>query len=240
MAELNVYSTTAEVDEDFMNVKTLRQADRSARHDYVHKTSRVFAAQLLGFSVFLLAIRWFEFTIHDYANSWLLIFSLITNSIFSMMGLWKKRNSQVCSIAFTVLFTCIWAYLVNLSVFSFYSYSPANGCFIATGVFCAIAMFTMQTNHDIISPIAGYFLAGSFLVISIAAHFIFSYQYIGEYLGALAIAFIIAGYIMVGIFRSTEYFTANVKPTVSLAITMGMVHPLIPYMTIDDFTFDYN
>ncbi|KAJ2830654.1 hypothetical protein GGI24_001854 [Coemansia furcata] len=238
MAEMTVYTAMDEVDDDFMNVKTLRYSDRSARHDYVHKLSRVFAAQLLGFSVFLQAIRWFEFTIQDYSNSWLLIFSLIINSIFSMMGLWKKRNSQVYSIAFTVLFTCIWTYLVNLSIFSFYSFSPANGCFIATGVFGAIAVFTMQTNHDIFSPIAAYFLTGSFFIISLAAHFIYSYDNIGEYLGALAIALFITGYIMLGIFRSTDHFTPNVKPTVSLAVTMGLVHPLIPYMVIDDFTFD--
>ncbi|KAJ2445383.1 hypothetical protein GGF42_006019 [Coemansia sp. RSA 2424] len=240
MTELRVFPAHDEVDDDFLNVKTLRYSDRSVRHAYVHKVSRMFAAQLLGFSIFLLAIRWFEFTIHDYSNSWLLIFSLILNSIFSMLGLWKKRNSQVLSTVFTVLFTCIWAYLVNLSIFSFYSYSPANGCFIATGVFGAVAVFTMQTDHDIFSPAAAYFLAGCFFIISIAAHFIFSYDFLAEYLGALAIAFFIAAYIMVGIFRSMEYFTSNVKPTVSLAVTMGLVHPLIPYMSIDDFTFDYN
>ncbi|KAJ1915039.1 hypothetical protein GGI03_003819 [Coemansia sp. RSA 2337] len=239
MAELHEFTTLDGADDDFISVRTLRYSDRSTRHDYIHKVSRVFAAQLLGFSVFLLAIRWFEFTIHDYSNSWLLIFSLIINSIFSLVGLWKKRDSQVYSIAFTVLFTCIWAYLVNLAVFSFYSYSPANGCFIATGVFGAIAVFTMQTDHDIFSPVAAYFLVGSIFIISIAAHFIFSYQFIGEYLGALAIAFFIAAYIMVGIFRSTDYFTPSVKPTVSLAVTMGLVHPFIPYMAIDDFTFDY-
>ncbi|KAJ2909359.1 hypothetical protein GGI21_001960, partial [Coemansia aciculifera] len=179
MAELRVFPAHDEVaDDDFLTVKTLRHADRRARHDFVHKVSLVFAAQLLGFSVFLLAIRWYEFTIHDYSNSWLLIFSLILNSIFSILGLWKKRNSQVLSIAFTALFTCIWAYLVNLSIFSFYSYSPANGCFIATGVFAGLAVFTMQSDYDILSPAAAYFLTGCFFIISIAAHFIFSYQFL--------------------------------------------------------------
>ncbi|KAJ2002598.1 hypothetical protein GGI04_003274 [Coemansia thaxteri] len=238
MSDMNVLSVQDDND-DFIIVKCLRDSDRSVRHDFIHKVCRVFAAQLLGFSVFLMAIRWFEFTIHDYSNSWLLIFSLIVNSVFSMAGLWKKRHSQVYSIAFTVLFTCIWAYLVNLSIFSFYSYSPSNGCFIATGVFAAVTVFTMQTNYDIFEAPAAYFVGGCFFVFSAAAHLVLGYDSIGEYLGALAIGFFFTGYIMVGIYRSMGFFTANVQPNVSLAITVGLLHPFVAFLEIDDNKFYY-
>ncbi|KAJ2631961.1 hypothetical protein GGF44_003869, partial [Coemansia sp. RSA 1694] len=124
------------------------ESDIVTRNSYVNRICRVLTAQLMLNSLLLRGILWFEFFVSDYANSWLLIFSLILNSVFAMVGLWDTRRSQVASAGFLVMFTCTSAYLINLLVWYFTDIVPMQACYIATIFSASVTLFTLQTRID--------------------------------------------------------------------------------------------
>ncbi|KAJ2020366.1 hypothetical protein GGI09_002853 [Coemansia sp. S100] len=215
------------------------ESDIKVRNTYVNRICRVLTVQLLLNSLLLRGILWFEFVVLDYSNSWLLIFSLILNSIFSMVGLWDMRRSQVASAGFLTLFTCTSAYLINLLVWYFTDIVPMQACFITTVYFAVITVFTMQTKVDVMNKWAINAYGGCTGFIAGLLHIVEPYWSFSRFAIAFVLATVLCFYFAFGIVRSMSLLNAETKPTVSLAVAVTMIYPFIHFTGIGLEDFGY-
>ncbi|KAJ2806387.1 hypothetical protein H4S07_003814 [Coemansia furcata] len=187
----------------------------------------------------LRGILWFEFVVVDYSNSWLLIFSLILNSVFAMVGLWETRRSQVASASFLTLFTCTSAYLINLIVWYFTEVVPMQACYIATACFAVITLFTCQTKVDVLDKWALVAYGVCTVVIAGLLHYVEPYWSFARLVIATIVAAVLCTYFAFGIVRSMSILNAETKPTVSLAVAVTMIYPFIHFTGIGLEDFGY-
>ncbi|KAJ2555055.1 hypothetical protein GGH95_005477 [Coemansia sp. RSA 1836] len=213
------------------------ESDIVTRNSYVNRICRVLTAQLMLNSLLLRGILWFEFFVSDYANSWLLIFSLILNSVFAMVGLWDTRRSQVASAGFLVMFTCTSAYLINLLVWYFTDIVPMQACYIATIFSASVTLFTLQTRIDFMNKWALIDYAVCTAIFAGLVHFVEPYWTFSRFVIALVIAAVLSAYFAFGTIRSMSLLEADAKPTVSLAVAVSMIYPFIHFTGIglEDF-----
>ncbi|KAJ1818713.1 hypothetical protein LPJ60_004174 [Coemansia sp. RSA 2675] len=215
------------------------ECDTETRNTYVHKICRVLTAQLLANSLLLRGILWFEFVVVDYANSWLLIFSLILNSIFAMVALWETRRSQVASASFVALFTCSSAYLINLLVWYFKDIVPMQACYIATMYFAVVTVFTLQSKVDFLNREA--IIAYSCVTGALAGliHLVEPFWTFSRFVIAYAVAAVLCVYFAFGIVRSMSILNAQTQPTISLAVAVSMIYPFIHFtgICLEDFGY---
>ncbi|KAJ2820770.1 hypothetical protein FBU31_005118 [Coemansia sp. 'formosensis'] len=215
------------------------ESDTATRNTYVNRICRVLTVQLLVNSMLLRGILWFEFVVVDYSNSWLLIFSLILNSVFAMVGLWETRRSQVASASFLTLFTCTSAYLINLIVWYFTEVVPMQACYIATACFVVITLFTCQTKVDVLDKWALVAYGVCTVVIAGLLHYVEPYWSLARLVIAIIVAAVLCAYFAFGIVRSMSILNAETKPTVSLAVAVTMIYPFIHFTGIGLEDFGY-
>ncbi|KAJ2757238.1 hypothetical protein GGI19_000172 [Coemansia pectinata] len=231
--ELN---TGADYD-DYLFGGALSESDVVNRHDYIHKVSRILTLQLFASSVVLHAILWFEFIVLDYSDSWLLIFSLILNTAFTMIGLWYSRRSQIASIGFLALFTLVWSYLINLLYWFLDYFDPMRGYYITTIFFALVTAFTAQYKVDISLTKSKLVLSAGFVAGFAIVHVLMPYVSVIRAIGAFVSALCLTVYLLYGIAKSMPYLSSGVEPTVSFAITVTMLYPFVSLSNIAQMDF---
>ncbi|KAJ2060402.1 hypothetical protein GGI17_003775 [Coemansia sp. S146] len=234
--ELN---TGADYD-DYLFGGALSESDVVNRHDYIHKVSRILTLQLFASSVVLHTILWFEFIVLDYSDSWLLIFSLILNTAFTMIGLWYSRRSQIASIGFLALFTLVWSYLINLLYWFLDYFDPMRGYYITTIFFALVTAFTAQYKVDISLTKSKLMLSAGFVAGFAIVHVLMPYVSVIRAIGASVSALCLAVYLLYGIAKSMPYLSSGVEPTVSFAITVTMLYPFVSLSNIAQIDFGIN
>ncbi|KAJ2445385.1 hypothetical protein GGF42_006021 [Coemansia sp. RSA 2424] len=226
--------------DDYLFGGALSESDIVNRHDYIHKVGRIITLQLLASSVVLHAILQFEFIIQDYVDSWLLIFSLILNIAFSMVGLWYSRRSQIASIAYLALFTLLWSYLINLLFWYLDYFDPMRGYYIAAIFFACLTAFTAQYKVDVSQSKSKLVLSAAFVAGVAVVHVIMPYVSSIRAVGATVSALCLAAYLLYGIAKSMPYLSSGVEPTVSFAVTVAMLYPFVSLQTISQIDFGNN
>ncbi|KAJ1818714.1 hypothetical protein IWW57_000920 [Coemansia sp. S610] len=232
-------NTGADYD-DYLFGGALSESDVVNRHDYIHKVGRIVTLQLLATSVVLHAILWFEFLVQDYSDSWLLIFSLILNAVFTMIGLWYSRCSQAATIGYLALFTLTWSYLINLLYWFLDYFDPMRGYYIAAIFFALVTAFTAQYKIDISLTKSKLMLSVGFVAGFAIVHVVMPYVSVIRAIGASVSALCLTAYLLYGIAKSMPYLSSGVEPTVSFVVTVTMLFPFVSLSNIAQIDFGNN